>query len=392
MINDFSFTPFPEIFFGAGEFLKLPAKLEENSKILLITGGNSLESSGLLKKFTDTLDLLKISFKVIKISSEPSPELIDAVTEKFRTQNITNIIAVGGGSVLDAGKAIAAMLPVEDSIINYLEGVGTKTHPGSTVSFTAIPTTAGTGSEATKNAVVSSIGEKGFKKSLRHDNFIPDMAVIDPELMLSCPQNLTAACGLDTITQLLESYVSSKANPITDALAYGALEKVIPSFENAVKNGSTDINARADMAYGALISGITLANAGLGIVHGFASPIGGFFDIPHGVVCGTLLPTATEINIKKLQTSDDQKHKERLSKHIKVARLLSGTDKLSDNEALEVLVKQFYKWVVDFKIPSLSHYGINENDFEKIIKSTGLKNNPVDLNQSELREILLKRL
>ena len=392
MINDFSFIPFPKISFGAGEFLKLPKRLTHNSKILLITGGNSLESSGLLKKFTDSLNQLEISFEVVKIISEPSPELIDDITEKYRRRNLTSIIAVGGGSVLDAGKAIAAMLPLKDSIVNYLEGVGTKTHPGSTVSFIAIPTTAGTGSEATKNAVISSIGQKGFKKSLRHDNFVPDMAVIDPELMLSCPQNLTAACGLDTITQLLESYVSSKANPITDALAFGALEKVMPSFEKAVKNGSTDINARADMAYGALISGITLANSGLGIVHGFASPIGGFFDIPHGVVCGTLLPIATELNIKKLQASDDQEHKERFFKHIKVARLLPEADKLSDNGALQVLIEQFYKWVDEFEIPSLSHYGINENDFEKIINVTGIKNNPVDLDESDLREILLKRL
>ena len=180
------------------------------------------------------------------------------------------------------------MLPLSDGIINYLEGVELNP-PGSTVSFIAVPTTAGTGSEATKNAVISSIGESGFKKSLRHDNFIPDIAVIDPQLMLSCPETLTAACGLDAIAQLLESYVSSKSNPITDALAFDALTKAIPAFEVAVKDGHKNLEARASMAYGALISGITLANAGLGIVHGFASPIGGFFDIPHGVVCGTLL-------------------------------------------------------------------------------------------------------
>ncbi|MCH2207378.1 MAG: iron-containing alcohol dehydrogenase [Lentisphaerales bacterium] len=314
-MDNFSFTPFPQILFGEGEFLKLAQKLSGNDEVLIIVGGQSLQKSGLLKPFTDALNQLEIQSSIVSIDSEPSPEMIDSVTEKFRPENIDKVIAIGGGSVLDAGKAIAAMLPLTDGITNYLEGVGTKSHPGSTVSFIAVPTTAGTGSEATKNAVISSISADGFKKSLRHDNFIPTMAIIDPKLMLSCPQELTAACGLDAITQLLESYVSSKANPITDALALGALKRVLPAFERAVTKGKEDLEARAAMAYGALISGITLANAGLGIVHGFASPIGGFFDIPHGVVCGTLLPAATETNIKKLQESSEPESLERLQKH-----------------------------------------------------------------------------
>jgi len=393
MISDFSFTPFPQIYFGKGEFLKLPAKLKGNTKkLLIITGGSSLQKSGKLDSFTTQLQNLSISFQCEKIATEPSPNLIDSIVNKARESQVDKVLAVGGGSVLDAGKAIAAMIPLEDGIINYLEGVGTKSHPGDTLPYIAIPTTAGTGSEATKNAVISSIGENGFKKSLRHDNFIPDFAVIDPELMLSCPPELTAACGLDTITQLLESYVSTKANPITDALAFGALEKALKSFPFAVAAGSSDINARADLAYGALISGITLANSGLGIVHGFASPIGGFFDIPHGVVCGTLLPAATKFNIEKLKEKDDDKHRERLNKHIKVARILPGTAKMSDNNALDFLVKTFQSWVEQFKIPRLKTYYICEDDFDRIIKATGQKNNPVELSEVDLKEILTKRL
>lgn len=393
MIESFSFTPFPQIYFGEGEFLKLPGRIKrKHSKILLLTGGNSLKKSGILDQFCTELNNSGIDFCIEQIVSEPSPEMIDLVVADQKPNGIDLVVAVGGGSVLDAGKAIAAMLPLDDSIINYLEGVGTKDHPGTTLPFAAIPTTAGTGSEATKNAVISQIGESGFKKSLRHDNFIPEFAVLDPTLMLSCPEPLTAACGMDAITQLLESYVSTKANPITDALAFGALEKAIPAFQRAVKNGNEDIEARAALAYGAMISGITLANAGLGIVHGFASPIGGFFDIPHGVVCGTLLPSATEINIIRLKEKNDKEHRERLNKHVKVARIFEDTANLSDAEALDFLVQKFYTWAEEFNIPKMSFYGISKVDLPKIIKATGQKNNPVILSEKDLEEILLKRL
>ena len=172
----------------------------------------------------------------------------------------------------------------------------------------------------------------------------------------------------------------------------GALKRVLPAFERAVTKGKEDLEARAAMAYGALISGITLANAGLGIVHGFASPIGGFFDIPHGVVCGTLLPAATETNIKKLQESSEPESLERLQKHLNVARLLPEAQTLTDQQALTQLSKQFYQWIETFNIPGLKSYGITEADFDRIIAASGLKNNPVPLSPEDLREILSKRL
>jgi alcohol dehydrogenase class IV len=393
MIDTFSFTPFPQIFFGEGEFKKLAARLSKKCrKALIVCGGKSLQESGLLTSFKNELSNSQIEHRVVNINSEPSPETIDKIVNDARTFAADTVIAVGGGSVLDAGKAIAAMLPLKDSIIHYLEGIGDKNHPGSTLPFIAVPTTSGTGSEATKNAVITLVGEEGFKKSLRHDNFIPNIAVIDPQLMLTCPEDLTAACGLDTITQLLESYVSIKANPISDALALSALQKVFTSFPVAVNHGNNDLNARADMAYGALISGITLANAGLGVVHGFASSIGGFFDIPHGVVCGSLLPIATETNIKKLSESSDQKHKTLLEKHIKVARLFPATTTLSDVQALQFMIDQFHQWIEMFSIPRFNHYGVTEKDIERIIKTTGIKNNPVPLNSDDLKFILLNRI
>lgn len=393
MIDRFSFTPFPQIYFGEGEFLNLPGRLQGKAEhVLLLTGSHSIKRSGVLDKFLDKLNEVKITCTAKVIDSEPSPKIINKTVSSCRDKNIDMVIAAGGGSVLDAGKAVAAMMTLDGDITDYLEGVGTKEHPGTTLPFVAVPTTAGTGSEATKNAVITSVGKKGFKKSLRHDNFIPDIAVIDPALMLSCPPELTAACGLDAITQLLESYVSNNSNPLTDALAFGALEKALPAFPFAVAEGASNVKARADLAYGALISGITLANAGLGIVHGFASPIGGFFDIPHGVVCGTLLPIATRVNIEKLRMKTDDAHKERLQKHIKVARLFPSTAKMSDDEALSFMVKVFQSWVDQFKIPRLGHYGIKESDIKKIIKASSLKNNPVDLDKDDLKKILSERI
>lgn len=393
MIKSFSFTPFPQVHFGEGEFLKLPERLKgEVKKLLILTGGNSLNKSGALDTFHKALEKAGIEYVSEKIDAEPSPTKVNNTVTKNRNKGIDMVLAVGGGSVLDAGKAIAAMMTINDDVKNYLEGVGTKNHPGTTLPFTAVPTTAGTGSEATKNAVITSVGDKGFKKSLRHDNFIPGIAVIDPELMLSCPPELTAACGLDAITQLLESYVSCKANPLTDALAFDALERAIPSFPFAVAEGASNVKARADLAYGAFISGITLANAGLGIVHGFASPIGGFFDIPHGVVCGTLLPIATQVNIEILKEQDAPEYQESLRKHVKVARILKGTEKMTDDEALNFLVKIFQSWVEQFKVPRLGHYGICESDLNKIINATGQKNNPVKLSHDDLSRILTTRL
>ncbi len=395
MIQNFNFASIPHIIFGAGklnELYEIVPKFGNN--VLFVIGGSSLERSGKWKEISSSMENKSITYTSVSVKGEPSPPIVDQIAENFRNKNIDLIIGIGGGSVTDAGKAISAMIPKEDSIKNYLEGVGTKIHDGKKIPYIAIPTTSGTGSEATKNAVISDIGSEGFKKSLRHDNLIPNIALIDPELMISCPPSITGACGMDAFTQLLEAYVSTKASPMTDALAYSGMEYMNKNMIPACFGGASDVNVRAAMAYGSLMSGITLANAGLGIVHGLASPIGGFFDIPHGVVCGTLLAEATRMNIKKLKELSVA-GKAGLKKHANIGALLSG-NKLNGegkiDENCSILISTLEKWTEELKIDRLGKYGITSEHIEKIVKKAGLKNNPVNLNDKDIETIILNRL
>ncbi|MFX1444437.1 MAG: iron-containing alcohol dehydrogenase [Promethearchaeota archaeon] len=395
MIQNFNFASIPHIIFGAGKLKGLYDLIPNfGNNILFVIGGNSLRRSGKWNEISSAMENRSINYSFVSVDSEPSPTLIDEIVANFRKQKIDLIIGIGGGSVTDAGKAISAMLTKDDSIKNYLERVGTKLHDGAKIPYIAIPTTSGTGSEATKNAVISDTGPEGFKKSLRHDNLIPNIALIDPELMISCPPSITAACGMDAFTQLLEAYVSTKASPMTDALAYSGIKQMQNNMILACSSGATDINVRAAMAFGSLMSGITLANAGLGIVHGLASPIGGFFDIPHGVVCGTLLAEATKINIKRLKEQGSA-GKAALKKHANIGALLSGeAPNLKGNidKSCSVLIDILEKWTVELKIDRLGKYGIASEDIEKIIKNTRLRNNPVNLNDNDIKTIILNRL
>ncbi len=286
------------------------------------------------------------------------------------------------------------MLLKDDSIKNYLEVVGDKVHDGVKIPYIAIPTTSGTGSEATKNAVISEIGPNGFKTSLRHDSFIPDYAIIDPDMMIGCPPSITAACGMDAFTQLLEAYVSSNSSPMTDTLAYSGMTYMKNNMISVCREGASDLNVRAAMAYGSLMSGITLANAGLGIVHGLASSIGGYFEIPHGIVCGTLLAEATKMNIRRLSEKGPS-GKESLKKHADIGKLLAGEQHSKDkgiNEYCSILIEILESWTSELQIDRLSKYGVTSNDIEKIVKRASLKNNPVKLSTEDIKLIISNRI
>jgi alcohol dehydrogenase class IV len=389
---EFNFSRIPKILFGAGKLKQLPDLiLGYGPNVILLTGSRSFKNSERYNILIKSFEKKKIAHFNYEIGSEPTPEQINSICEEHRKSVIDVVVAVGGGSVLDAGKAVSAMLEKTDPVETYLEGVGTKIHDGSKKPFFAVPTTAGTGSEATKNAVITELGENGFKKSLRHDNFVPDVALIDPELTFTCPPRVTAACGMDAFTQLLESYVSSKASPLTDALAYSGINLIKDNLIKSVTEGAEDIEVRSAMSYGALLSGITLANAGLGIVHGLASPMGSFYDIPHGVVCGTLVGISTKINIDQLRKNESD-NRSALKKYADIGKLLSGNTCRNDFQCCDHLIKILEEWTQSLKLPKLGDYGLRVDDIEKIIDGTGIKNNPAALGRSEIKEIILERI
>ncbi|MBD3419913.1 MAG: iron-containing alcohol dehydrogenase [Chitinivibrionales bacterium] len=390
-IPSFSFARIPKLTFESGSVTSLPNVLAEyGSTILVVTGANSLKESGVLDRLHNACRRKDITTHWFSVSTEPSPEMVDEAISAYAHCDIAAVCAVGGGSTIDAGKAISAMLPFNEPVEQYLEGVGTKSHPGHKIPFIAVPTTAGTGSEATKNAVISRLGKDGFKKSLRHDNFVPDRVLIDPQLAFSCPPHITAACGMDAFTQLLEAYTSSKASPLTDALAYSGLQYVKDNLTAACSSQSEDSATRGALAYASFISGIVLANAGLGIVHGLASSIGAMVDIPHGVVCGTLIGEATRLNVEKLISIDPGSNL--LSKYARIGRLLSNDSEGTTHTQCIRLVEQITMWIDALQIPRLSRFGITRSDVDGIAGTAGQKNNAAPLHQSDIRRMVESRL
>ncbi|MBF0568829.1 MAG: iron-containing alcohol dehydrogenase [Nitrospirae bacterium] len=382
----FNFARTPAIYFGAGVFNTLPKLVFRPGKTaLIVTGGASLKSTGRLDNLLSSLRKDGIKYYIFQITGEPSPEMVDAAVSLFGGRGIDSVVGIGGGSVIDGAKAISAMLPLGEGVFNYLEGVGAKAaHSGIKIPFTAVPTTSGTGSEATKNAVLSRVGADGFKKSLRHDNFVPDIALIDPELTLSCPPDVAAACAMDAFTQLMESYVSVAASPMTDSLAIGALRLVIENLEAAVN--TKDIKAKSAMSYAAAISGITLANAGLGVVHGLASTVGACFDIPHGVICGTMVGAATRANIAALRATGPAA----LQKYADIGSLITGDAAV--DPALDALMEKLSHWTETLKMRRLGEFGIKQYHLEKLAAAASNKESPVRLSKDEIKSILSERL
>lgn len=391
MDTGFIFSRIPQIHFGAGKLAQLPALLHRNGgRVLLVTGAASFRASPHYTRLLHGLAAENIHVDVVSFCGEPSPDFVDAVAADFRAQCPDWVIGIGGGSAIDAGKAIAAMLPQEGSVRDFLEGMATRRHDGRKTPFAAVPTSAGTGAEATKNAVLSVVGKHGFKRSLRHDSFMPDLALVDPELALGCPPAVTAACGLDALTQLLEAYVSTQASPMTDALALSGLRHVADGFLRACERGD-DPAARARMAYAALLSGIALANAGLGLVHGFAGPLGSAIPMPHGEVCGTLLGETTRRTIEALLT-DQAKHAAALAKYARAGVILSGESSASPRADCQRLVDTLDDWIERTRIPRLGQYGLSAADFPRILGQTNGKNSPVTLDRTHMAAILAARL
>jgi alcohol dehydrogenase class IV len=390
MVCSFQFSALPEITFGKGKRSELPeAATMRGERVLLLTGSSSIHNSGHGDEIISGLSQAGLKLNHEIIAHEPSPDIIDGIAEKYRGSEIHLVVAVGGGSVMDAGKAVSAMLPVDGSIKDYLEGVGNREHPGDKIPFIAMPTTSGTGSEMTKNAVISEVGEHGFKKSLRHSNFIPEMAIIDPEMMLSCPARLTATSGMDAFTQLLESYLSKRANPMTDALALQGLKQIKKYLLRAFLEGEHNLEARSGMALAAMFSGITLAHAGLGLVHGFASPLGGFFNIPHGAVCGSLMAPVFAHTIDNLI---EQPEHPVISKLNIVSKVFADFKYKTEKEYLNAFKEKLIHITNLLEIPRLSEYGFRDEHIQKVVDHTSHKFHPVTLTREQMADVLRSRI
>jgi len=370
MIAAFSVARVPRIEFGAGY----------GKHLLLVTGQRSFVESSAGEWLLDELNARGFSWQHLKVDGEPTPQLVDTAVANLRRKPVDAVIGIGGGSALDAAKAIAGLLKPGNSVLDHLEGVGPELpYGGPATPFIAVPTTAGTGSEATKNAVLSLPGQ--YKKSFRDDALVAQWAIVDPDLLATCPPELIAADGMDAFTQLLESFVSTRANPITDALARSGLaaasEALLPLYGNPTPA------ARAQMAYASLVSGICLAQTGLGSVHGLAAPLGAFFPIPHGVACGTLLAAATRVNIAALRERDPQS--EALAKYDEVRRLIGAAD----------LADMLAGWQERLALPRLAQWRVTTADFPRIVanaRGSSMKTNPVELTDAEIGRILEERL
>jgi alcohol dehydrogenase len=363
--------------------------------VLLVTGARSFRESPAYGELLGDGARAGWTFEEFVVSGEPSPELVDEAVSIFRDADISVVVGIGGGSVMDAAKAIAGLLPFGNSVMDHLEGVGRGIpYQGPPLPMVAVPTTAGTGSEATKNAVLSRRGAEGFKKSFRHERLVPAVALIDPMLMWDCPREQTAAAGLDALTQLLESYVTKRSNIMTRALAGDALQRVAHALPIACEGGYDEEvqQARSDMAYGALISGITLANAGLGAVHGLASPLGAYFPIPHGAVCGTLVAEVAASNIEAMQSRSPENPA--LGHYLILAQQLTGISE-TPQAALNQLIEWLRRLVEGLGMPRLGSFGMVAADIERVVancRGGSMRGNPVELEDDEIAALLERRL
>lgn len=393
----FSIASLPRIIFGEGSLMQLPEAVQEfGTRVLLVSGERSFIDTTHHSQLLKQMEAQSIVLMTASIAGEPSPQLVDSIVQRYAAERIDVVVGIGGGSVMDAAKAIAGLLPHGNSVLDHLEDVGKGLpYTGPSLPFIAVPTTAGTGSEATRNAVLSVRGRDGFKKSFRHDCLVARTAIVDPELLASCPVHLIAAQGMDAFTQLLESYLSLRANPLTDALAWSGLQAVNSGFMAAYEGGECDAarQGRAAMAYAALLSGITLAQVGLGSVHGLAQPLGSLHPVPHGVACGTTVAAATAVNLHALR--DRAGHSSALAKYAEVGRLLSGRHGLDDTTAGDALVEMLEQWTERLALPRLSEFDISESDIPAIVagsRNNSMKTNPVLLEDEEIAAIVRQRL
>jgi alcohol dehydrogenase class IV len=373
----FEFATATRIVFGEGTAATLPELVRTfGARPLVVTGASAERAAWLVSA---------LAAETLAVPGEPTVELVREGARRVQSGGCDVVISLGGGSAIDAGKAIATIATNGGEPLEYLEVVGKgRTIVAAPLPFIAVPTTAGTGSEVTRNAVLAST-EHAVKASLRSPLMLPRVALVDPELTYGLPPAVTAYTGLDALTQLIEPYVSARANPLVDAICIEGIGRVAGALRRVYHNGA-DRDARREMALGSLFGGLALANAGLGVVHGFAAPLGGSWKAPHGALCAALLPHGMTANVAALRARAPQHPA--LERYAAIARLLTGRKEARAEDGIE--------WVhalcIEVNVPALRAWGINQANLpgvvEKAAQASSMKANPLPLTGEELLAVV----
>lgn len=382
----FQFATANTIHFGAGVAKTIPGLLPDSlNPLFVVTGSSPYRYKGLL----DLLQHNGYELDLFAVNGEPTIEIVEQATRAARNAKAQCVIAIGGGSVIDTGKAVAALIPNGGETIDYLEGVG-KGRPllEASIPFMAVPTTAGTGSEVTRNSVIG-VPEAAVKVSLRSASMLPRWAVVDPELTYQLPAEIAAYTGMDALIQCMESYLSKNANPLTDGIAREGLRMAARSLRAACGK-NLDMDAKTDLCVASLCGGIALANAKLGAIHGYAGPLGGMIDAPHGAICASLLVECFQANLKAL--SERAPRHPSLEKMRDLATVLTGNAEAKPSYALA--------WLESLRaslpLKRLGKLGLTSDRIgeaaRKAATSSSMKGNPIELSRFELEEILEEAL
>ena len=382
----FEFTTASRIVFGSGTLCEVAARADGlGCRPLLVTGCNKDRAAPLI----DGLEKRGMEITPYQVAAEPTIDVANDIVKKARQTECDLVIGIGGGSVIDTGKIAAALITNSGQLMDYLEIIGNaQPLKRAAAPYIAIPTTAGTGSEVTRNAVLGS-PEHGVKVSMRSPFMLPHLAVVDPELTITLPPSITASTGLDAFTQLMEAFVSIHANAMTDGICREGLNRAAQSLKRVYRNGN-DREAREDMCLASLFSGFALANAKLGAVHGMAGPLGGMVSGAHGDICASLLPFVMEMNVKALRERETASPA--LERFDELACILTQKSSASAIDAI-MWVKNLCQTL---QVKSLAHLGLNKADLPAVVsksqKSSSMQGNPIRLTADELMEILQNAL
>jgi len=383
---DFEFSTSNRIIFKTKGILELGNHaLKLGTYPFIVTGKNKNR----LKPLLAALKQVSMDYVLFSVEDEPDINQIREAVKLALDSSCNMVIGFGGGSALDSAKAIAILMNNPGDILDYLEIIGKNQEIKSPhLPLILIPTTSGTGSEVTKNSVLTDTNTQ-IKVSLRSPMMLADLVFIDPALTVSMPPQITSSTGLDALTQVIEPFVSSYANPITDTFCREGIKRISSSLKKAYQNGN-DITAREDMALGSLFGGLALANSKLGAVHGFAGVIGGKFGAPHGFICAALLPNVIKVNINALKSRNLES--QALSRYTELSQILLGKENALPEDCL-IWLEELYS---SLKVEGLSKYGITQDLLDEIIEksasSSSMKGNPITLTYEEMKEILVSSL